>query len=302
MGRHRSRSRPHGQREIGEENLQQDATVTSPNDRPTNPELQRIWLPLLRTLTAKYPSWGVWKNPESAFIGPGDIDSLAPPQQWDDIEETFRDWATDNGFSPIVVCRHVPQGPHFVTVAPDWPHMLILDVKELSTWRGSTLIDYKDLANVAIVEERGFRRVRPGAEGVVKLVLNGVLIGGRMNEEGLRTKGVRDLLSGDREGVAMVAEWFGPLKGVVLDGVDAVIAGGWDRRAMATLELFSTARSVLEPRTAASRLWFKHYGVKKCGVLQSVRGEHRAIAGDTEEWARRIAVNHEVDLQPGVRP
>lgn len=123
-----------------------------------------------------------------------------------------------------------------------------------------------------------------------------------MNEEGLRVKGVRDLLSGDREGVEMAAEWFGPLKGVLLDGADAVIAGGWDRRAMATLELYSTARSVLEPVTAARRFWFKHYGVKKCGVLQSVRGEHRAISGDTDEWTRRIAVNHEVDLQLGVRP
>lgn len=266
-------------------------------DRPTRPELLDIWLPLLRELTDRYPGWAVWKNPESAFDGPGDIDSMAPPQQWSEIEATFKDWAREQGLRPIIVCRHVPQGPHFVALDPGWPHLLILDVKELSTWRGSTLISYHHLAEVSVVEERGFRRIRAGAEGLVKLMLNGILKGGRPNVEGLRVKGVADLLRADPEGVAIAAGWFGPLSDAVLKGVDAYLRGGWDRRSMATVEAYAGLRSFLEPRTAASRLIFKQ-SLKNCEILKSVRGNDRRIPADAESWYRSISMNHEIDLDP----
>lgn len=266
-------------------------------ERPNRPELLDVWLPLLRELTERYPAWAVWKNPESAFDGPGDIDSMAPPEQWSEIEATFKTWAKAQGFRPIIVCRHVPQGPHFVTVAPGWPHMLILDVKELSTWRGSTLIDYRQLAEVAVVEDRGFRRIRPGAEGVVKLMLNGVLKGGWPNEEGLRVKGVADLLRVDPVGVSMAADWFGRLSGTVRHGVEAFLDGDWDRRSMAAVELYAGLRSFLEPKTALSRLVFKRT-IKDCEILQSVRGHDRRIPDDADSWYRSLSVNHEVDLDP----
>lgn len=271
--------------------------MNSIEDRATNPGLHDLWVPLLRELTVRYPSWAVWKNPESAFVGPGDIDSLAPPETWDEIEHTFKSWASGHGFTPIIVCRHVPQGPHFIAVDPGWPHMLILDVKELSTWRGSTLVEHRHLSEVAIVEDRGFRRIRPGAEGVVKFLLNGVLVGGRANLRGLELKGVKDLLTADREGVEMAAGWFGPMSDTLIAGVDAFLAGGWDRRAMATVEAWATMRSVLEPKTAASRLRFK-WGVKRCEILQSVRGSDRKIPDDVESWLKRIAVDHQVEVRP----
>lgn len=271
------------------------ATTT---DHTARPDLSGIWLPLLRDLTDRFPGWTVWKNPESAFDGPGDIDSMAPPEQWDVIEEVFKDWARKSGLRPTIVCRHVPQGPHFITVHPDWPHMLILDVKELSTWRGSTLIDHRRARDVAEVGDDGFRRVRPGAEGFAKLLLNGVLPGGRMNEPGLEKKGVRDLLSSDPEGVEMAIRWIEPLSRVLRRGVDAYLSGGWDRQAMATVELGFVLRSLGEPVTAVSRLWFKNHLIKQCDVLQSVRKRDRAIPEDAERWYREISVNHEVDLAP----
>ncbi len=272
--------------------------MNSIEDRATNPGLHDLWVPLLRELTVEYPSWAVWKNPESAFVGPGDIDSLAPPEIWDEIEHTFKSWASSHGFTPIIVCRHVPQGPHFIAVDPGWPHMLILDVKKLSTWRGSTLVDHRHLSEAAIVEDRGFRRIRPGAEGVAKFLLNGVLIGGRANHRGLELKGVEDLLRADREGVEMAAAWLGPLSGTLIAGIDAFLAGGWDRRAMAAVEAWATIRSVLEPKTAASRLLFKYWGVKRCEILQSVRGNDREIPEDEESWLKRIAVDHQVEVRP----
>lgn len=268
------------------------------NERRPDRRLLDLWLPLLRDLTKKYPSWSVWKNPESAFSGPGDIDSLAPPVQWDSIERTFRSWAVANAARAIVVCRHVPQGPHFVAVLPEWGHMLILDVKERSTWRGSTLIDYEDMPEVAVIDEQGFRRIRSGAEGVAKLLLNGVLKGGRPNRVGLRDKRVFDLLKGDREGAEIASRRYRPLDGVLLSGVDRFLAGGWDRRAMAIVEAWALAKAVVEPRTAISRLIFNGYTLPRCPILRSVRTDHRSIPEERAAWFEQISTDHEVELFP----
>lgn len=273
-------------------------TMATTSDQAAQPDLSGLWIPLLRHLTDRFPSWTVWKNPESAFDGPGDIDSLAPPEQWGGIERAFKDWATEQGFRPIIVCRHVPQGPHFITVHPTWPHMLILDVKELSTWRGSTLIDFRRAREVAEVGDDGFRRIRPGVEGVIKLLLNGVLPGGRKHETSLEVKGVEALLSRDPQGVELATEWLGPLSGTLRRGIDAYMNGGWDRRAMLAIEMSFAMRALTEPKTASSRLWFKHHLIKQCDVLQSVRKRDRAIPDDAEQWFREISVNHEVDLHP----
>ncbi|HET8739254.1 MAG TPA: hypothetical protein VFO17_05940 [Acidimicrobiia bacterium] len=270
--------------------------ATTPQ-RSVRPDLSALWLPLLRDLTERFPGWTVWKNPESAFDGPGDIDSLAPREQWDSIERVFKTWAKDNGFRPTIVCRHVPQGPHFITVVHPWPHMLILDVKELSTWRGSTLIDHRRAGQVSEVGHDGFRRIRPGAEGVAKLLLNGVLPGGRKNEKGLEAKRVQTLLVSDPEGAELALGWVGPVSGTLRRGIDAYLGGGWDRQAMLTIEVFCTLRSLGEPRTAVSRLRFKR-AIKQCDILQSVRKRHRAIPDDAQQWYREISVNHEVDLDP----
>lgn len=272
--------------------------MTTSSNPPTDPELEERWLPLLQDLTAKYPSWSVWKNPESAFTGPGDTDSLAPPEQWDAIEGTFREWAEHSGLAPVIVCRHVPQGPHFITADPNRAHMLILDVKERSTWRGSTLIDYHTMPQVTMIEDRGFRRIRPGAEGVVKLVLNGVLKGGRPNPDGLEVKNVAGLLASDREGVELAAKWFKPFSGQLLAGVDSLLEGGWDRRSMATVEAWAALKAIAEPRVAISRLVFNKYTLPRCPVLQSVRKDNRQIPADADRWFEQISVDHEVDLIP----
>lgn len=272
--------------------------MTPTEELPVKPDLHGLWLPLLRDLTTRFPSWAVWKNPESAFTGPGDIDSLAPREQFDAIEQAFKEWTAGNGLRPSIVCRHVPQGPHFVTFHPAWPHMLILDVKELSTWRGSTLIRYRDLAEMANVGDQGFRRLRPGAEGVVKLLLNGTLLGGRKNERGLEIKRVAALISSDPEGVELATNRMGFVSGALRKGIDAFLAGGWDRRSMLAVEAGFGLRAFAEPGTAANRLWFKHHVIKQCDVLQSVRKHDRAVQGDPEEWFRKVAMNHEVDLEP----
>ena len=91
--------------------------------------------------------------------------------------------------------------------------------------------------------------MRPGAEGLLKLVLNGSRWGGRPNFEGLRTKHVAELLDQDEEGARLCAPLFGPAAPAVLALADSVRAGGWDRTAMLKVEaqaLFKAGR--INPR------------------------------------------------------
>jgi hypothetical protein len=256
-----------------------------------------LWLPLLRELTDKYPGWAVWKNVDSALAGTGDVDSLAPPSDWPAIEQTFLDWVSRSGLGPAVICRHIPQGPHFITFEPGSPYIVQLDVKERGTFRGSTLIDAWTLLPLTEVSEAGVRLVRPGAEGVIKLCMNGVRKGGRPNWEGLRTKRVAELLASDPEGVEAAAMWLGRARGALVRGAAAVVDGGWDRKAMLTVEAWAAVRGLKEPRVATSRWWFLRVTAKRCIVIDLIRSHDRRIDGDLESWIATVAPDHEIIRQ-----
>lgn len=266
--------------------------IAPPRDRA------EMWLPLLRRLTERVPSWAVWKNVDSALHRHGDVDSLADPADWPAIETEFRAWAAGHGLTTVVVCRHVPQGPHFVALGPGTRHFLQLDVKERATVRGSTLVDWQTLPPLCEVDERGFRRVRPGAEGVIKLLSNGLRPGGGMNAEGLRKKRVAELLAADPEGVRMISRHFGPAAGALRRGADAVVRGGWDRAAMRTVEAWCLLRALAEPGTMLSRLRFKYYGRKRCPVIRTIRRDDRRIPDDREAWLREVRRTHPGGVTP----
>lgn len=258
------------------------------------PDRMDLWLPLLRELTETYPGWAVWKNADSAFAGTGDVDSFAPPSDWPAIQETFIDWAAHSGLGPVLICRHIPQGPHFITFEEGSPYIVQLDVKERGTFRGSTLIDAWSLQRLSRVNDQGFRGVRPGAEGVIKLCMNGVRKGGLPNHEGLRVKRVAQLLESDPDGVAAAALLLGPASDALLRGAAAVVEGGWDRRSMLTVEAWSAARGLAEPRVAASRWWFLNVTAKRCGVVVLIRDHERRIEGDVESWLQTVAHDHTI--------
>jgi len=169
-----------------------------------------------------------------------------------------------------------------------------LDVKERGTFRGSTLIDAWDLQRLSEMDPRGFRRVRPGAEGVIKLCMNGMQRGGQPNPEGLRVKRVAQLLSSDPEGVDAAAELLGPAADALRRGARAVVDGGWDQRAMRMVDAWSLARSVAEPRVALSRLWFLYYQAARCPVVSLIRDGDRRVPDDRDAWLREIAKDHQV--------
>lgn len=258
-----------------------------------------LWLSLLRRLTDEFPAWATWKNIDSALAGKGDVDSLAPPDDWPGIRRTFEAWSAERGYGPIIVCRHVPQGPHFITLQPGAPHIVQLDVKDRATFRGSTLIDAPMLARLSEMDADGYRRVRRGADGVIRLCSNAVGPGGRLNAPALVTKRIPELLRADPEGVEAMAESFGPARSALLAGVRAVLAGGWNRRAMRQVEAWALARSAMEPRVMLSRLWFGRVTLKRCPVLRVIRHDDRRVPDDLGGWLAEVRASHEV-VSPAV--
>ncbi len=260
-----------------------------------------LWLELLRRVTREYEGWCVWKNAESAFAGHGDIDSFALPRDWPGIERLWREWVRDSGLGPAIVCRHVPQGPHLITLQPDSPYLLQFDVKVRATFRGCSLMDVWQLAELAEMDDRGFRRIRPGAEGVIKLVYNGMHHGGAINREGLDRKRIPELLRSDPVGVRMAVElvgWAGP---ALTRGIDALLDGEWDQQAMQTVELWGRLKSVINPGVALSRIWFNQGPLRTCPVLRVIRQDDRRIPDDREGWLREVAAGHVIYKdQPGV--
>lgn len=253
-----------------------------------------LWLSLLGRLTELFPRWAVWKNADSAFTGSGDVDSLAPPGDWPAIQECFRDWSAERGLGPVIVCRHIPQGPHFMTFQPGASHIIQLDVKTRGTFRGSTLIDVDRLLPLSEVDQRGFRRIRPGAEGLIKLCMNGTRRGGRPDREALDSKAVADLLTSDPEGVQAGAELLGAPTAALIAGAQAVVEGGWDTAAMRRVELAAWLRGLAEPGVAASRIWFLTWAIKRCPVMALIRHHDRRVPGDLTAWLGTVATDHEI--------
>ncbi|HEX2236751.1 MAG TPA: hypothetical protein VHK89_10800, partial [Actinomycetota bacterium] len=169
------------------------------------------WLPLLRGLGAAAPNRVVWKNVEAGLTGEGDLDYLAPVEDWDAIEHDYLRWARDCGLGPVVVCRHVPSALFLVALAEpgSTDRWLQLDVRARVTFRGATVLRAGEVHALTQPDERGFRRLRPGCEGLLKLVVSGIAPGGRPKEANLRREGVAELLRADPGGAEPAAALFG---------------------------------------------------------------------------------------------
>lgn len=280
--------RNHRVRGIASRHLENEVHVVS-DDRAER------WISLLTRLTTEFPRWAVWKNAASALNGHGDIDSFAPPEDWPGIEDEWLNWLQTGAFTHAIVCRHVPQGPHFVALENGSPWIWQLDVKVAGTFRGATLIDVDKLHRMVEFDEAGYRRVRPGAEGVLKLLYNGMQRFGACDEQGLETKQVVPLLASDPEGVQLAADLLcGPTAGSMMKAVDALLLGEWDQPSLRRVETWFRVKALAEPRRAVSRVWFNTVSKKVCPILQIIRNNDRRIPDDSEAWLAAVAKNHVV--------
>ncbi|MDP9220264.1 MAG: hypothetical protein M3P23_06960 [Actinomycetota bacterium] len=252
----------------------------------------RMWLSLLTRLTAVAPDWLAMKGFDSALTGVGDVDSIAPLSTWPLVTEEFRTWAVSEGLGPVVICPHAPFLLHLVALSPLRPEFFELDINRRKIFLGSTLFRPSDVARLAQIDQYGIRRLRPGAEGVLKLIQNGATRAGHPKPEALRVKGVRELLLDDPEGVRQIAPLFGLGAKAVVRAAEAVAVGGWDRRAILTMEAACIARAPREPDAVLARIRFR-WQRQRCPVLVTVLQRGRRVL-DRERWLTEVAVNHTV--------
>jgi hypothetical protein len=256
---------------------------------------------LVRQLTELVSGWVIWKNAEAAFAGSGDVDSAASSSDWPEISRTFERWSSDNEFGPVIECRHPPRTMFLVAVRER--HDLVeLDVLGRKYFRGGTLFTAEGLVPLSRNDPRGFRVLRPGAQGLILLLGNGVRWGGRPNPDGLRRRRIAELLSEDREGVDLAARRFGLPVSLVRRIAAAVSRGGWDRGSLLLLEAWALLRALGDPLTLLRRAKFRLLSKKRCPVLRAIFYDDRQLPADVEGWLANVRKTHvvrDVGLQVG---
>jgi hypothetical protein len=231
----------------------------------------------------------VWKNADPALAGEGDIDFSAPRGDWDRIIDRFHAWASERGFTPAVVCRHAPHTMFLLAVQPGAERFLQLDVRNKVTFRGSTVFTAEDLEPMMRMDPRSFRRLRPGAEGLLKLVLRGLSWGGRPKPSEMQRERVAALIAEDPEGAKTAAALFGLGERALVAGMEAVADGRWNRPAMMGVELRCLLRGLMEPATAWPKARSRLSSRDPCPVLHVLRHRGRAVPVDIPAWLAMVS-------------
>lgn len=265
------------------------ATWGTMNHERSRPEAR---LALARRLTEAAPGWAIWKNVESALAGRGDIDSVAPVADQTALKREFRSWAEANAMGPVLHCAHLPGSLLLVAVGAD-AHLEELQLCHRAVFRGNALFRAEDLTHLLQVDERGFRRLRPGSEGLFLLLHNGMTHGGRKAPKSLEAKGITELLRNDPEGVEGAASLLGWAARPSLNAARAVLDGRWDRPALLQVESWALARSLTDPRLLATRTAFRLAGHRYCKVLFALQ-RGRRVVGDVDRFLEEAGRNHPV--------
>jgi hypothetical protein len=251
-----------------------------------------LWLPLLRRLTESAPSWAVWKSPESAFHGSGDIDAVASKDDWMIVIRECRLWARERSLGPLVLCTHVPELLILAACEGDGSTALLqMDVYSHHVFRGARL-DVRNLRPLMRLDERGFRRLRPGAEGLQLLLERGIGYGGTV-ANAYTAERIAELLREDPEGVEQTAAILGARGRHALAAARGLAAGGWDRREVILLELRSVARLLQDPRDLSACLVRDARRLRRCLVIRTLQ-EGRRVSGDLDQWLEQVRQSHTV--------
>ena len=267
-----------------------EAAVTTED---TQESLATLWLPLLRRLTERFPEWGLWKNADAALQGHGDFDSTAPHEDWNEITDIFARWAVKNDLGPVAACRHVKGALFLVALDKSGSMLLELDIIARKYFRGWTVFQSDQLKHLMEIDKKGYRRVRPGAEGVILLTQNGLKWGGRADQGELERKRVAEFLQSDPEGVVAASELFRPADKALVRAAQSAARGEWDRAAMLFVEARAVLGALRAPSIVLSRIQAKQVK-KKCPVLMSIFSDGRMVRGRTDAWIERVARQGEI--------
>ena len=251
------------------------------------------YLSLLQRLTDISPNWGLWKNADRALAGHGDLDSAAPKEEWDSIIAEFRNWASELSLGPVVLCRHAPTLVFLIALDESRQSFYELDVLARKYFRAWTLFRAKDLVPYFQIDERGFREVRPGVEGLIIFTQNATRWGGRRNMISEKAHDALELIRQDPDGVSEGARLFGPARKALLQVIETALNGGWDRRAMLKVEALCVGGALLNPHLLIGRMITRRQK-QICPVLRAIFTYDRKLPADVDGWLDRVAAHHSV--------
>jgi hypothetical protein len=183
---------------------------------------------------------------------------------------------------------------NLIAIPSGAPAFLELGVKATRIFRGSVLFTIADLEPLIQMDPRGFRRIRHGAEGLFKYLLNGTRLGGRPNWEGLRQKHVLELMEADPEGVRLAAGLLWPADRALLAGVRSAREGRWNRGAMFAVDSWAILRGIRAPGKMARRAHFRLRTKNRCPIVRAILRDGRRIPEDRGTWIRDVARTHRV--------
>lgn len=258
----------------------------------------QLWLPFLHRLTAVSPPAVTWKNASSALEGRGDLDVIAPPHDWAAIEREFRRWAGDNDLHSVVVCHHVPGSMFLIAADSESPAFFELDLKSRGSYRGTTIFRPEDLSSLRELDARGFWRLRAGAEGLLKLIINGTADDGRLDTARVQRERIVELLRSDPIGVGDAARLFGSARPLVLELARRFLAGEWSRSHMLLLRAALRLRLLLEPGAVMQRLRARTAS-GGCPGIKSLIKRGRLVPGDATALQRLL---HDHPAKQGATP
>ena len=147
------------------------------------------------------------------------------------------------------------------------------------------------------IDPRGFRRLRPAAEGVLALLSSGTLFRTLSASE---TERIAGLFREDPNGVAEAADALGFLAPAARRAVAAVCAGTSPRRSLLEADLRTVARLICQPSTLISVAVFDLTWRRRCPVLAALQGG-RCVRGDRRAWLKRAMADHPVRGDHGER-
>jgi hypothetical protein len=247
-------------------------------------------LPLLRATTAAATSFAVWKNAEAGLAGAGDLDAIAQADDWARVLAEHRRWALANELGPPLACHHVPGLLLLVAFTPERDGKLLqFDVSTHIFIGGAPAVPASRLASLLMMDARGFRMLRPGAEGLFKLLQRA------SSPSGLHLRAfdaqLTELLASDPVGVDGAAQLLGPAASAARRAARAALAGSWDRGAMTALSGWCLLRALRRPLLPARRVRSGLGPVRRCPLIAALAAG-RCIPGAEAEWVARVAAAH----------
>lgn len=216
---------------------------------PVTVDREWLWLKLLRSLTVEVPNWLACTNLNSALSSHDVFDSAAAALSFPDVIRVFKAWAGRRDLEPVTERTHGFGRLSLATAIPGHTIPMELTVSDGRCWRGYPLVSFPDLIDMAEDDSRGIRKLRPGAQGVLTLLLDATTWTGGVAGDWVTAGHVRALLAADPAGVRQAAALFGVASPAVLQLATAVVAGGWDRRSALRVEAVTFARGL---RSAAA--------------------------------------------------